>query len=124
MDTIDALHKGTDKTIIVVEHRIEDVLSHHFDRVVLVSKGEIVFNGTPDEVLRSGVLEENGLREPLYIEVLKNCEIDLKEESTLTDISTLTKYKDKVMQVLTDLKPTQEKDEHEVLLECKNLQFA
>lgn len=124
MDTIDALHKGTDKTIIVVEHRIEDVLSHHFDRVVLVSKGEIVFNGTPDEVLRSGVLEENGLREPLYIEVLKNCEIDLKEESTLTDISTLTKYKDKVMQVLGDLKPTQEKDEHEVLLECKNLQFA
>lgn len=124
MDTIDALHQGTDKTIIVVEHRIEDVLSHHFDRVVLVSKGEIVFNGTPDEVLRSGVLEENGLREPLYIEVLKNCEIDLKEESTLTDISTLTKYKDKVMQVLGDLKPTQEKDEHEVLLECKNLQFA
>ena len=124
MDTIDALHKGTDKTIIVVEHRIEDVLSHHFDRVVLVSKGEIVFNGTPDEVLRSGVLEENGLREPLYIEVLKNCEIDLKEESALTDISTLTKYKDKVTQVLTDLKPTQEKDEHEVLLECKNLQFA
>ena len=107
-----------------MEHRIEDVLSHHFDRVVLVSKGEIVFNGTPDEVLRSGVLEENGLREPLYIEVLKNCGIDLKEERTLTDISTLTKYKDKVMQVLTDLKPTQEKDEHEVLLECKNLQFA
>lgn len=124
MDTIDALHKGTDKTIIVVEHRIEDVLSHHFDRVVLVSKGEIVFNGTPDEVLRSGILEENGLREPLYIEALKNCGVDLEEESTLTDISTLTKYKDKVMQVLTDLKPIQEKDEHEVLLECKNLQFA
>ena len=64
MDTIDALHKGTGRTIIVVEYRIEDVLSHHFDRVVLVSKGEIVFNGTPDEVLRSGVLEENGLRQP------------------------------------------------------------
>ena len=92
--------------------------------MVLVSKGEIVFNGTPDEVLRSGVLEENGLREPLYIEALKNCGVDLKEESTLTDISTLIKYKNKMMQVLADLKPTEEKDEHEVLLECKNLQFA
>lgn len=124
MDTIDVLHKGANKTIIVVEHRIEDVLSHHFDRVVLVGKGEILFNGTPDEVLRTGILEENGLREPLYIETLKNCGIDLKEERHLTDVGTLAQYKNKVCQVLDALEPAKEEDAHQVLLECDHLQFA
>lgn len=124
MDTIDVLHKEANKTIIVVEHRIEDVLSHHFDRVVLVNKGEIVFNGTPDEVLRTGILEANGLREPLYIETLKNCEIDLKEEMQLSDVQTLAKYKEKVCQVLAEQPVAAEEEALQVLLECNHLKFA
>ncbi|MGL4799641.1 MAG: ABC transporter ATP-binding protein [Cellulosilyticaceae bacterium] len=94
MDTIDALHKDSDKTIIVVEHRIEDVLAHDFNRVVLIDQGEIVFNGTPDEVLRAGILGNYGLREPLYVEALRSFGIDVSKEMQLTDMQTLTKYKE------------------------------
>ncbi|MGL5675996.1 MAG: ABC transporter ATP-binding protein [Cellulosilyticaceae bacterium] len=94
MDTIDALHKDSDKTIIVVEHRIEDVLAHDFNRVVLIDQGEIVFNGTPDEVLRAGILGDYGLREPLYVEALRSFGIDVSQELQLTEMQTLTKYKE------------------------------
>lgn len=124
MDTIDALHKGTDKTIVVVEHRIEDVLAHHFDRIVVMNKGEIIFNGTPDEALRIGCLEENGLREPLYIETLKKCGVSLEEEKQLTHIKTLEKYKEQVCETLDALASVKAKDEPHVLLECNHLQFA
>lgn len=124
MDTIDALHKGTDKTIIVVEHRIEDVLAHHFDRIVVMNKGEIIFNGSPDEALALGCLEENGLREPLYIETIKKCGVDLGQEKQLTHIETLAKYKNQVCETLDAQAATQQADKPKVLIACNHLQFA
>ena len=124
MDTINELHAKTKKTVIVVEHRIEEVLSHGFDRLVVMHKGEILFNGTPDEALRCGVLIENGLREPLYIETLRQCGVDLKEETQLTQIHTLLKYKNQVMDSLRGLECTPDKSMGTPLLTCEDLSFS
>lgn len=125
METIDTLHAQTDKTIIVVEHRIEDVLAHRFDRVVIVAKGEIVFNGTPDEVLRTGLLAQNGLREPLYIEMLKVFGADLSQEKQLTQLETLTQYKNNLLEPLEAITCEEMPDRSEVpLLSCQNIQFG
>lgn len=125
MRTIDSLHAESKKTIIVVEHRIEDVLAHNFDRVVIVAKGEIAFNGTPDEVLKAGLLEANGLREPLYVEALKTFGEDLSQEPRLSDIASLSQYKNNILaqiEKLTDEKPREK--EGMPLLSCKNIKFS
>ncbi|WP_274364015.1 DUF3744 domain-containing protein [Paenibacillus thermotolerans] len=68
---IDDIHREANKTIIIVEHRIEDVLHRPVDRIVLLDCGEIVASGTPDELLGSGVLKRYGIRQPLYVEALQ-----------------------------------------------------
>lgn len=84
MKMIDDIHRKTNKTIIIIEHRIEDVLEQPIDRIVVMSEGEIQAIGTPDEILSSDILRKHGLREPLYIEALKyaGCELSAADELT------------------------------------------
>lgn len=42
IEIIDDIHQQTDKTIIIIEHRLEDVLHRHIDRIVLVNDGRII----------------------------------------------------------------------------------
>lgn len=78
MQLINDIHKRTNKTIIIVEHRIEDVLEQPFDKVIIIDKGEVKAIGTPDEILKSDLLEKRGLREPLYVSAMKyaNCNLE------------------------------------------------
>jgi energy-coupling factor transport system ATP-binding protein len=84
---IDKLHRKSDKTILIVEHRIEDVLEENIDRVVVVAKGKIIFNGQPCDLLTSDVLHKAGLREPLYIEALKHSGIELTQKHKIDNIN-------------------------------------
>lgn len=71
VEIIDQLHKETGKTIIIIEHRLEDVLHRHVDRVILMEQGQIIADMTPDEILSSSLLNTHGIREPLYLSALK-----------------------------------------------------
>jgi len=84
---IDDLSKQTNKTIIIVEHRLEDVLYRPVDRIVLMSKGQIVANVTPDELLKSSLLKEYGIREPLYVTAMKYAGCDLKDIKNICNLS-------------------------------------
>ncbi|WP_164670867.1 ABC transporter ATP-binding protein [Virgibacillus doumboii] len=77
IELIDHIQKESEKTVIIIEHRLEDVLHAKVDRVVVIDEGRVISNGTPDEVLASGVLEETYIREPLYVKAAKyaGCEI-------------------------------------------------
>ncbi|WP_127532819.1 ABC transporter ATP-binding protein [Paenibacillus kobensis] len=66
IELIDRIHRETDKTVIIVEHRLEDVLHRSVDRIVLIEEGRIVADASPDELLCSGKLRRAGIREPLY----------------------------------------------------------
>ena len=79
IELIDDLHKDG-KTIIIVEHRLEDVLHCHVDRIVVIEEGHIVQVGTPDEVLSSDVLQKCGIREPLYCTACKYANVKLTPE--------------------------------------------
>ncbi len=59
------------KTVIIIEHRLEDVLHRPVDRIILLGEGRIVMDASPDEVLASGILQEYGVREPLYLTAAK-----------------------------------------------------
>ncbi|KHT47000.1 ABC transporter ATP-binding protein [Vibrio sinaloensis] len=72
IEIIDQLHQESGKTIIIIEHRLEDVLHRPVDRIILMEQGEIIADLTPDEMLASPLLVEHGIREPLYLSALKS----------------------------------------------------
>jgi len=70
IELIDELHKNRGRTILIVEHRLEDVLHRPVDRIVVMDKGRIIADKKPEEILASGILKETGIREPLYLSAL------------------------------------------------------
>ena len=71
IELIDEIQRKTGAAVVIIEHRLEDVLHRHVDRVVLMNAGRILADTTPDELLAGDLLKENGIREPLYITALK-----------------------------------------------------
>ena len=80
IDLIDRIHKEFKKTIVIIEHRIEDVLYRHVDRIVVINDGHIVSISTPDELIASDTLRALGNREPLYATALKYAGVKLTPE--------------------------------------------
>jgi len=70
IELIDELHQKTGKTILIIEHRLEDALHRPVDRIVVMDKGRIVTDAPPAELLASDILKKTGIREPLYISAL------------------------------------------------------
>ena len=79
IDLIDQIHEEQGTTTIIIEHRLEDVLYRPIDRVILINQGQILFNGSPDELLRTTLLAENGIREPLYLTTLRQLGQDIDQ---------------------------------------------
>ena len=126
MQLINDIHEKTNKTIIIVEHRIEDVLEQPFDKVIVVNKGEVQGFGTPDEILKSDLLKNNGLREPLYLEAMKLAGCDISGSENLKDLTNIDEKNKEVLKNWFNNK-TSNKDsiiKEEKILEVKNLAFS
>ena len=126
MQLINDIHEKTNKTIIIVEHRIEDVLEQPFDKVIVVNKGEVQGFGTPDEILKSDLLKNNGLREPLYLEAMKLAGCDISKSENLKDLSNINEKNKEVLKNWFN-NETSNKDsiiKEEKILEVKNLAFS
>lgn len=126
VELIDRIHEEQGKTVLIIEHRLEDVLYRKIDRIVLMNEGRIVFNNTPDKLIASDLLMKYGIREPLYIMALKYAGCELKEEENLSDIFhlDLEPFKDKLLkqQQLTLDKYVPEMGEE--ILRVDNVSFA
>ena len=79
IDLIDQIHEEQGTTTIIIEHRLEDVLYRPVDRVILINQGQVLYNGQPDELLRTTLLAENGIREPLYLTTLRQLGQDIDQ---------------------------------------------
>ena len=71
IELIDTIQQKTDTTVLIIEHRLEDVLWRSVDRIVLVNEGRILADLHPDELLSGSLLAENGIREPLYVTAMR-----------------------------------------------------
>ena len=78
IELIKDIHRQYKKTIVIIEHRIEEILNLDLDKIILIDEGEVVAIGTPEEILASHILPRIGLREPIYIEALKKLHYDSK----------------------------------------------
>ena len=95
IELIDQIHKE-EGTTLIIEHRLEDVLHRPVDRIVLINDGRILFNGSPDQLLATDLLTQNGIREPLYLTTLRQLGVDLAKEEQLADLDNLSISKGQV----------------------------
>jgi len=89
IELIDDIHQKYRKTVIIIEHRIEDVLHRPVDRVIVVNDGKIAADMSADSLMASGVLPTFGIREPLYVTALRCAGISVTEKLHAGRIETL-----------------------------------
>lgn len=85
IELIDQINQQQKKTVVIIEHRLEDVLHCHLDRIILINEGMVLFDGKPEALFQTTLLEENGIRLPLYIQAMKYAGVDLKKVDHLAD---------------------------------------
>ncbi len=126
IELIDELHSKTGKTVVIIEHRIEDVLHRHMDRIVLVDEGRIVMDDSPAHVLQSGILVSTGSREPLYVSALKaaGCDIAGDENIDNLDAMDISPYKDRLMNWFRSRYRKLEESTEPVALSFRNITFS
>lgn len=123
---IDSIQKEQNKTILIIEHRLEDALYKDVDRIVVVGDGTIVADMTPDELLSGDILKQQGIREPLYVTALKHagCEIAAKDHPAHVETMDFAPYQAKVQDWFASAAhPLKEKRKEQVLA-VEHLSFA
>ncbi|WBW97743.1 ABC transporter ATP-binding protein [Oceanirhabdus sp. W0125-5] len=123
MEIIDEIHRKTNKTIIIIEHRIEDVLEQSIDRMVVMNSGEIIANGHPDKLLSSSIIKDSGLREPLYIEVLKMANVKLEEKDKISQIQNVEKYSLDIQDWYSTKGRRRELENKDTILKLENIAY-
>ena len=127
IELIDEIQKKTDTTVLIIEHRLEDVLWRNVDRIVLVNGGTILADLRPDELLSGSLLAENGIREPLYVTALRYAGVELTPDKHPAHVDSLV-LDDTDTQKLRDWFTARPRPaappEREPLLEVKGLSFG
>ena len=124
---IDQIQKRTGCAVIIIEHRVEDVLYRPVDRVIVMGDGRIQYDGDPDVLLCSDLLQEQGIREPLYVTALKYSGVTLTQDMRPSYLPELNLSESQKAQVQTwfDRQPAPEAaPDREVLLRVENLDFT
>lgn len=126
IELIDRLKNENNKTIIIIEHRLEDVLHASVDRVIIVDDGRIIADQTPQELLASKHLAETGIREPLYITALKYAGCNITPESMPQHIKTIQidSYKHQLAKWFKQAPEKREKVYQEAILEFDKVSFG
>ena len=124
---IDEIQKRTACAVIIIEHRVEDVLYRSVDRMIVMDEGRIQYDGDPDALLCSELLQEKGIREPLYVTALKYAGVDLDKTmrpSYLPELTLSEEQKEKVRAWFEAQPPVVEKEKQEVLLKAEDIDFT
>ena len=126
IDLIDKISRTTGKTVLIIEHRLEDALYRDVDRIVVVGAGRIVADRKPDELLCTDILEKEGIREPLYITALKHAGCEILQETHPQHIESmdLSPYKEKVQAWFRKAKLPPARPGKESALEVLDLDFS
>lgn len=120
IDLIDRLHQETKATTVIIEHRLEDVLYRHLDKIILINDGIVLFDGSPDQLLASDLLVQNGIREPLYITCLRELGYPIEREKELNNLDALD-----LSPITLPVQAAKTKAEmRESLLKIENLNFG
>ena len=127
IELIDEIQKKTDTTVLIIEHRLEDVLWRNVERIVLVNEGKILADMTPDELLSTSLLTDNGIREPLYVTAMRYAGIEITKEKRPSHVNSVVLDEadcKKLQNWFEAQKVKEDTEEREKLLEVRNLSFG
>lgn len=126
IELIDRICRERDKTVIIIEHRLEDALYRDVDRIVVIGDGRVAADMTPDELLASDILEKEGIREPLYVTALKHAGCQLKAQDHLQHVETmeLAPYREQVRAWFEEVKLPGTRVRKNAALEVLDLDFS
>ena len=126
IELIDNIKNKNNKTMIIVEHRLEDVLYKDIDRIIVMDGGEIIADTTPNEILSTDILKGIGVREPLYISALKyaNCKITPEINPESIEKINLDNCKDKLKAWYSNIEESNIKEDNSPILEVEDLSFS
>ena len=125
IDLIDRIQQQYKKTVVIIEHRLEDVLYRKVDRIIVMSEGRIAADMTPDALIAAGILPKLGIREPLYATALKYAGVTITPELRAGQLETLglPAVKDSLLTWNAAQKSVPAAQEKPPILEVKNLHF-
>ncbi len=124
---IDEIQKRTGCAVIIIEHRLEDVLYCPVDRVVVMGDGRIQYDGDPDILLSADLLQEKGIREPLYVTALKYAGVTITPDmrpSYLPELKLTQEQKQQVQAWFAKQPIHQQAEDRKVLLRAQNIDFT
>ncbi len=127
IDLIDQIQKSTGCAVVIIEHRLEDVLYRDVDRIVLMGEGRILYDGDPDTLLCGNLLPESGIREPLYVTALKYAGVTLTKEmhpASLTRLALSREQREQVHSWFSRQPAPAPEREAPVLLWAENIDFS
>lgn len=127
IELIDEIQQKTDTTVLIIEHRLEDVLWRDVDRIILMNDGQILADLSPDELLASNLLIENGIREPLYVTAMRYAGIEITAQNKASHVDSVVLDEEdtkKLNQWFESHPVLKNNDKKEALLEVKNLEFG
>ena len=127
IELIDEIQRETGAAVIIIEHRLEDVLHRHVDRVILMGEGRILADVTPDELLAGTLLQRSGIREPLYITALKYAGVRLTADQHPASLDTIRLSEDDKAAVCDWFRRTgaaPEPPDTPTLLQARDIRFA
>lgn len=126
IDLIDRICRERDKTVIIIEHRLEDALYRDVDRIVVIGEGRVAADMTPDELLASDILEKEGIREPLYVTALKHAGCQLRAQDKLQHVETMdiAPYREQVRAWFEEVRLPETKARKNAALEVLDLDFS
>lgn len=127
VELIDEIQKKTGCAVIIIEHRLEDVLHRKVDRIVLMGEGRILYDGDPDSLLCGELLSQSGIREPLYVTALKYAGVTLTKENRpafLPELRLSETQKNRVKEWFYRQPAGAPEEERPPLLTVENLSFS
>ncbi len=123
---IDDIMKNRELTVIIIEHRLEDVLYRDVDRIVVFNEGTIIADEEPDKLLSGNVLTEQGIREPLYLAAIKHAGMNVNPADKPQHIESMNiePYREGIRNWFHNMKPTETSKTGEPVLSIRNLSFS
>lgn len=128
IELIDEVQKRTGAAVIIIEHRLEDVLWRSVDRIVLMDEGRIVADMPTKAFLADTKLLEHGIREPLYLTALRYAGVPITEELEPQHVDSLRLLEEHKGQVRAWYQKNEglgrAKEQRRELLSVENLSFG
>lgn len=127
MKLVDKLNKNYGCSIIVIEHRLEEALSMKPDRILIIDDGKLIFDGKTSDLLKMNLLDEIGVRKPLYIKALDYSKVDVGKYDSLSNFEDTNILENDLLKIKNwadSIKVNHDLSKKNSILQVRNLCFS